>query len=68
MKDANTIIQNMTAESLLTKYTVQGFTTSGIGVIIHVVEHFSYHTGQIAFWTKCLKARDLGFHEGIDLG
>jgi uncharacterized damage-inducible protein DinB len=46
---------------------VQGFNMSGIGIIMHVVEHLSYHTGQIAFWTKCLKDTDLGFYSGTDL-
>ena len=46
---------------------VQGFTMSGIGVVIHVVEHLSYHTGQITYWTKLLKDRDLGFYQDIDL-
>lgn len=47
--------------------TVQGFDMSGIGIIVHVCEHYSYHTGQIAFWTKLLKNKDLGFYAGLDL-
>ena len=46
---------------------VQGFNLSGIGIVMHVVEHLSYHTGQIAFWIKLLKDKDLGFYDGIDL-
>jgi uncharacterized damage-inducible protein DinB len=60
-------ILNATTEQLTKKRIVQGFNFSGIGVIIHVVEHYSYHTGQIAFWTKLLKDKSLGFYEGIDL-
>jgi len=47
--------------------SVQGFSFSGVGVIIHAVEHYSYHTGQIAFWVKQLKEKDLGFYNGTDL-
>ena len=47
--------------------SVQGFRFSGAGIILHVVEHYSYHTGQIAFWTKMLKDKDLGFYAGFDL-
>ncbi|WP_411030826.1 DinB family protein [Spongiimicrobium sp. 3-5] len=54
-------------EQLLEKREVQGFNFSGIGVIMHVVEHYSYHTGQIAFWTKIVKDKDLGFYDGLDL-
>ena len=35
--------------------------------LLHAVEHYSYHTGQIAFWTKQLKNTDLGFYDGMDL-
>ncbi|MCB0637012.1 MAG: DUF1572 family protein [Lewinella sp.] len=52
---------------LLRKRDVQGFQLSGIGIIVHVVEHYSYHTGQIAFWTKALRDMDLGFYADLDL-
>jgi uncharacterized damage-inducible protein DinB len=35
--------------------------------VLHAVEHFSYHVGQLAFWVKFLTHQDLGFYEGIDL-
>lgn len=47
--------------------SVQGFEFTGIGIILHVVEHFSYHTGQIVFYTKMLKDKDMGFYANIDL-
>ena len=47
--------------------SVQGFNFSGIGILVHVVEHLSYHTGQIAFYTKQLKNEQLGFYGDIDL-
>lgn len=59
--------QKLPPEELLRIRSVQGFDYTGIGVIIHVVEHYSYHTGQIAFWTKLLKDKSLGFYDGIDL-
>jgi len=61
------IINELSEEELLSYRLVQGYNYSGIGNIIHVVEHYSYHTGQIAFWTKLLKDKDLGFYAGIDL-
>lgn len=60
-------IKKMNEEALLKTRNVQGFNYSGVANIIHVVEHYSYHTGQIAFWTKLLKDEDLGFYDGIDL-
>ena len=65
--EANQTIRNLSEAELLEKKEVQGFDYSGIGIIIHVVEHYSYHAAQIAFWTKLLKDKDLGFYEGQDL-
>lgn len=61
------IIRNLDEDSLMRRRVVQGFDLTGIGIIIHVVEHLSYHTGQIAFWTKALNDKDLGFYQGLDL-
>lgn len=60
-------IKKTTYERLLEVKEVQGFQFSGIGNIIHLVEHFSYHTGQIAFWVKLLKNKQLGFYDGHNL-
>ena len=61
------IQKNLSEEDLLRVRSVQGFDYSGIDIIIHVVEHYSYHTGQITFWTKLLKDKDLGFYVGANL-
>lgn len=58
---------NTSIDRLVAVRQVQGFEFSGIGNIIHVVEHFSYHTGQIAFWVKQLSNEQLGFYDGHDL-
>lgn len=64
---ACSVIEAANEEVLLRQYSVQGFDMSGIGIVIHVTEHYSYHTGQLAFWTKLLSNKDLGFYAGIDL-
>lgn len=64
---ATETIRKLNREELLREREVQGFNLTGIGIIIHVVEHYSYHTGQIAFWTKLLKNTNLEFYAGIDL-
>lgn len=60
-------ILNATENQLLKKRDVQGFNFSGMGCIIHAVEHYSYHTGQIAFRVKQLVDEQLGFYDGMDL-
>ncbi|TMM57421.1 DUF1572 domain-containing protein [Maribacter algarum] len=64
---AKRVIFDSSLDQLLKIRSVQGFSFSGVGVIMHAVEHYSYHTGQIAFWVKQLKNKDLGFYDGIDL-
>ena len=67
VEEAINTIKNIDENRLLKIHSVQGFNYSGIGVIIHVTEHYSYHAGQIIFWTKQLTAKDLGFYANIDL-
>lgn len=64
---ACTVIKNLNENDMLRKRSVQGNQLSAIGIIIHVVEHYSYHTGQIIFWTKLIKDKDLGFYSHKDL-
>ncbi|MCC6462201.1 MAG: DUF1572 family protein [Saprospiraceae bacterium] len=67
LEQATATIRAADADSLARVRSVQGFRFSGVGIILHVVEHYSYHTGQIAFWTKMLKDKDLGFYADFDL-
>ena len=53
--------------SLLQTRTVQGFQKTGIAIVLHITEHYSYHTGQIALLTKLMTNQDLGFYKGLDL-
>ncbi|HWC53630.1 MAG TPA: DinB family protein [Chitinophagaceae bacterium] len=67
VEEAKKIINKMTPKELLTKRKVQGYLYSGIAIILHVTEHYSYHTGQVIFWTKLLKDKDLGFYTDSNL-
>jgi uncharacterized damage-inducible protein DinB len=60
-------IGNTSDEDLSALKKVQVYELTGVGIIIHVTEHLSYHTGQIAFLTKLLLQKDLGFYAGLDL-
>ncbi len=64
---AGQVIEKLDKNNLSKSYSVQGFKLSGIGILIHLVEHFSYHTGQISFFTKLLKDKDLGYYADLDL-
>ena len=61
------IIDALSEDALKEQYQVQVYQLSGIGIVLHVTEHLSYHTGQIALLTKLITLKDLGFYAGLDL-
>jgi len=67
LSEAIAIMRSVDDVKLLKLYPAQGFTYSGVGIIVHVTEHYSYHAGQIIFWTKQLTGNDLGFYSKVDL-
>ncbi|MFN5910700.1 MAG: DinB family protein [Bacteroidota bacterium] len=60
-------ISDLPEEELAKELVIQGFNVSGYSAIIHVLEHFSYHTGQITLLTKLWSGSDTGFYSGLDL-
>jgi uncharacterized damage-inducible protein DinB len=67
MELVHPVILNVPIEELLNIRSVQTFEETGLTILIHVTEHFSYHTGQIAYITKLLNDKPLDFYEGISL-
>ena len=49
------------------KVIQQHFEVSGYSIISHVIEHFSYHVGQITTLTKILTSKDLAYYGDMDL-
>lgn len=67
LQEAIAVMRNTDEVRLMKIYPAQGFSYSGVGIIVHVTEHYSHHTGQIIFWTKQLTGTDLGFYSHVDL-
>ncbi|MCH8203873.1 MAG: DUF1572 family protein [Candidatus Hydrogenedentes bacterium] len=67
LREAAEAMDRVDAASLLETRRVQGQTETGLSILVHVVEHFSYHTGQISLAVKLLKGVDLGYYAGQDL-
>lgn len=44
-------------------WVIQGISNTTVSVLVHVIEHFSYHTGQVALLTKLQTNSDLGFYK-----
>ena len=61
------MLARLSPADLISVYPVQGFQESGLSILVHVIEHFSYHVGQIAYFVKARKGTDLGFYRGVRL-
>ena len=59
-------IQKVTTDELLRLRPVQIYEETGIAILIHTTEHFSYHTGQIAYITKWLTNRQTFFYKDLE--
>ncbi len=67
METVKPVIAGLPVEELLRSRPVQTFEETGLTILIHVTEHFSHHTGQIAYITKMRSAKPLDFYAGITL-
>ncbi|MEM6379534.1 MAG: DinB family protein [Bacteroidota bacterium] len=65
--EIQTTLDHLSTEDLFKTFHVQGFQEKGLSILIHVVEHFSYHTGQITYFVKLRKDIDTGYYAGLDL-
>lgn len=65
--DLSATLSHLNEEMLQQSYSIQGIHSSGFSVMIHVIEHVSYHTGQITLLTKLLSGRKTGYYDGFDL-
>jgi uncharacterized damage-inducible protein DinB len=63
LNDVDAALQGYDANKLLEHRTIQGSGVSALEAILHVVEHFSMHTGQILMLTKLLTNSDLAFYK-----
>lgn len=60
-------LPSISAEHLAEIKKVQCYEESVMTILIHAVEHFSYHTGQIVYYTKFLKDVDTAFYADDEL-
>lgn len=61
------ILSGLSEPDLTQEYPVQVFHESGVSILVHVIEHFSYHTGQITYYVKAQKDLDTGYYANLDL-
>ena len=63
LHEADQTLADFADERLLDQFTIQGIETSALAAIVHVVEHFSMHTGQIILLAKMFTEIDLEFYD-----
>src|SRR3989440_3220231 len=61
--DADATLAKFDVDKLLNRQSIQGCDVLALEAILHVVEHFSMHAGQVILLTKILTAADLRFYE-----
>ena len=67
LEEACAVLRQLDPATLLEKRSVQVFEETGLAILVHVVEHFSYHVGQITYFVKSTKAVDLQYYGDLDL-
>jgi len=66
-RDIELILNKIDLNNLITVRRVQVFDETGLAILIHAIEHFSYDTGQIAYVTKMITNSPLGFYADLNL-
>lgn len=67
IKKSVKVVGQKQLKELTQEYEVQGFKELGIAIVIHVIEHTSYHTGQITTLCKWLENVDTKYYGDLDL-
>ena len=62
VEDVDAVLRELPVEKLSNRYSIQKYDVTGLEVVLHVTEHFSYHVGQIAYITKLRTGKDLKFY------
>lgn len=67
MSEIDEVLEHLKPEDLERPIVVQSFNETGLSILIHVVEHFSYHVGQMAYIVKARLDKQTNFYGGINL-
>jgi uncharacterized damage-inducible protein DinB len=65
VNDVDKVLESLPTAGLLQRFAVQTYKTSQLHAIYHVVEHFSYHLGQILYIYKMRTGKDPEFYKHL---
>lgn len=63
LADVDEVLAGLSPDDLLRRTVIQGQEVTLLEGVLHAVEHFSMHTGQIIYVTKLRTGADLRFYE-----
>jgi len=63
--DVDRVLESLPPDRLLERHRIQKYDVTALQAIYHVVEHFSYHLGQIVYVYKLTTAADPGFYRDL---
>jgi uncharacterized damage-inducible protein DinB len=63
LDEVDAVLAGLTPERLLQRRIIQGRDVTVLDAIVHVVEHFSYHLGQIVLISKTFAPDEVRFYE-----
>jgi Protein of unknown function (DUF1572) len=66
LTEARSVLDRLAEADLLAPMEIQGYHLHGLDAVYQVVEHFGLHYGQIAYITKMLRDKDLGFYKELN--
>lgn len=66
VQEASNVLNRLTEDDLVTRFEIQGYSVTGLDAVYQVVEHFGLHYGQIAYISKALSGKDLGFYSQLN--
>jgi uncharacterized damage-inducible protein DinB len=66
LAEADAALARLEPPALLERRRIQGRDVTVLGAVLHAVEHFSMHTGQIILLTKLHTGGDLAFYDFSD--
>jgi uncharacterized damage-inducible protein DinB len=67
ISEVDATLANFESDRLLEKRKIQGLDVTALEAILHVVEHFSMHAGQIVYITKLISSEGLDFYDSAAL-
>jgi uncharacterized damage-inducible protein DinB len=63
----NEYVKCLEVINLKSSLIIQGISTNGVDGIVHVIEHFSYHTGQITLLAKLYSQVETNYYGHLNL-